>query len=399
MAVQIQMRRGVSGDWTTSDPTLAAGEWGLETNTDKFKIGDGSTAWTSLDYSSLGFGTAGGTISGTVNFGADGSGQDVNFYSGTAGDHMKWDASEEQLVITGTSGATALNVVDGNVVIAGDLTVAGTTVTLDLASVLVKDRIVFEGSSADDYETTLIVTNPTGADKTITLPNADGTVALTSTVLALAGGAMTGAITTNSTFDGVDIATRDAVLTSTTTTADAALPKAGGAMTGAITTNSTFDGVDIAVRDAILTSTTTTADAALPKAGGTMTGAIDAGDQIIQKPLLKDVGEVVKTIASSSSDPSLDIHDGNVFKITLDNSPTFTITNATASGSSCTITLFLLQDGTGSRIVTWPSEVKWAGGTAPTLTTTANRYDIIVLTTIDAGGTNWFGAVSGQDFS
>ena len=86
------------------------------------------------------------------------------------------------------------------------------------------------------------------------------------------GGAMTGAITTNSTFDGVDIATRDAVLTSTTATAGAALPKAGGAMTGAITTNSTFDGIDIATRDAILTSTTTTAGDALPKAGGTMTG-------------------------------------------------------------------------------------------------------------------------------
>jgi len=60
-------------------------------------------------------------------------------------------------------------------------------------------------------------------------------------------------------------------------TADAALPKAGGAMTGAITTNSTFDGVDIATRDAILTSTTTTANAALPKAGGTMSGAIAMG--------------------------------------------------------------------------------------------------------------------------
>jgi len=77
---------------------------------------------------------------------------------------------------------------------------------------------------------------------------------------------MTGAITTNSTFDGVDVATRDAVLTSTTTTAGAALPKAGGALTGAVTTNSTFDGVDIATRDAVLTSTTTTANAALPKA-------------------------------------------------------------------------------------------------------------------------------------
>jgi hypothetical protein len=56
------------------------------------------------------------------------------------------------------------------------------------------------------------------------------------------------------------------------------LPLAGGAMTGAITTNSTFDGVDIATRDAVLTSTTTTAGAALPKAGGTMTGNINLGD-------------------------------------------------------------------------------------------------------------------------
>jgi len=58
------------------------------------------------------------------------------------------------------------------------------------------------------------------------------------------------------------------------TTANAALPKAGGAMTGPITTNSTFDGVDIATRDGVLTSTTTTANAALPKGGGTMTGAL-----------------------------------------------------------------------------------------------------------------------------
>jgi hypothetical protein len=56
------------------------------------------------------------------------------------------------------------------------------------------------------------------------------------------------------------------------------LPLAGGAMTGAITTNSTFDGVDIATRDGVLSSTTTTANAALPKAGGTMTGNIVMAD-------------------------------------------------------------------------------------------------------------------------
>jgi len=58
------------------------------------------------------------------------------------------------------------------------------------------------------------------------------------------------------------------------TTAGDALPKTGGAMTGAITTNSTFDGVDVATRDGVLTTTTSTANAALPLAGGTMTGTI-----------------------------------------------------------------------------------------------------------------------------
>ena len=60
--------------------------------------------------------------------------------------------------------------------------------------------------------------------------------------------------------------------TTLTTALGTKLPLAGGAMTGPITTNSTFDGVDISVRDAVLTSTTTIAAAALPKAGGTMTG-------------------------------------------------------------------------------------------------------------------------------
>ena len=44
---------------------------------------------------------------------------------------------------------------------------------------------------------------------------------------------------------------------------------------GNIAVTGTFDGVDIATRDAVLTSTTTTANAALPKAGGTMTGVLD----------------------------------------------------------------------------------------------------------------------------
>lgn len=53
MPVQIQLRRDTAANWTTANPTLAAGELGLETDTAKYKIGNGSTAWTSLSYSSL----------------------------------------------------------------------------------------------------------------------------------------------------------------------------------------------------------------------------------------------------------------------------------------------------------------------------------------------------------
>lgn len=50
MAYKIQNRNDTAANWTAANPTLAQGEIGLETNTRKFKIGDGATAWTSLAY-------------------------------------------------------------------------------------------------------------------------------------------------------------------------------------------------------------------------------------------------------------------------------------------------------------------------------------------------------------
>ena len=186
---------------------------------------------------------------------------------------------------------------------------------------------------------------------------ADGVLA--TNALPKSGGAMTGAITTNSTFDGVDIATRDAVLTSTTTTADAALPKAGGALTGAVTTNSTFDGVDIATRDAILTSTTTTASAALPKTGGTMTGAA--------------IGAVVALTDATSIATNLAL--SNNYSVTLAGNRTLANPTNTVAGQSGSI--FITQDGTGSRTLAYGANFKFVGGTAPTLSTAAASVDRI----------------------
>lgn len=47
---KIQIRNDAAADWTSNDPTLLVGELGYETDTGKFKIGDGVTAWTSLAY-------------------------------------------------------------------------------------------------------------------------------------------------------------------------------------------------------------------------------------------------------------------------------------------------------------------------------------------------------------
>ena len=50
MAVRYQVRRDTAANWTSNDPTLADGEFGYETDTNKLKVGDGSTAWSSLAY-------------------------------------------------------------------------------------------------------------------------------------------------------------------------------------------------------------------------------------------------------------------------------------------------------------------------------------------------------------
>jgi hypothetical protein len=96
--------------------------------------------------------------------------------------------------------------------------------------------------------------------------------------------------------------------------------------------------------------------------------------------------------ANSSTAITLALTNGTVQIITLTGNATITMPTA-VSGKSFII--FLKQDATGSRTVTW-STVKWPGGTAPTITSTASKQDIY---SFFSDGTNWYGVTVGQNYT
>lgn len=177
---------------------------------------------------------AGGALTGAVTTTSTFDGRDVSV------DGTKLDTIETNADVTDTANVTAAGALMDSEVDADIKTLslpASTTISAFGASLI-------DDAAASNARTTLGLGTAATTASTAYATSTQGTTA--DAALPKTGGAMTGAITTNSTFDGVDIAVRDGVLTTTTTTANNALPKSGGAMTGAITTNSTFDGRDVA---------------------------------------------------------------------------------------------------------------------------------------------------------
>jgi len=96
--------------------------------------------------------------------------------------------------------------------------------------------------------------------------------------------------------------------------------------------------------------------------------------------------------ANSSTAITLALTNGTVQIITLTGNATITMPTA-VSGKS--FIMLLRQDATGSRTVTW-STVKWAGGTAPTVTATASKQDIY---SFFSDGSSWYGVTVGQNYT
>jgi len=135
----IKFRRGTDTDWSNANPTLSVGEPGYDTTAEKFKIGDGTTSWSSLGYI------------GDGNSGIDGSGTSGNIPkfsdSDTIGDSVIKESSGGEIGIGSItpavkgSGATALLDVDGPILARGGVSANQTDAgVLDYASNILRVR-------------------------------------------------------------------------------------------------------------------------------------------------------------------------------------------------------------------------------------------------------------------
>ncbi len=168
----MQQRRGTAAQWISTNagagPVLNAGEMGWESDTNKFKIGDGVNNWTSLDYFA--------DINSTVN---PAFGTSIVFEGATA------DSYETTVQVTDPTADRTITLPDvtGTVITTGNLS--------DITNIGVfTSTITMEGATANDHELTISAGDPT-ADRTATFPDATGTIVLDSATQTLTNKTLT----------------------------------------------------------------------------------------------------------------------------------------------------------------------------------------------------------------
>ena len=135
----IKLRRGTASEWTTANPILAAGEMGIETDTRKFKFGDGTTPWNTLAYASA----EGGGGAGDVTAAGDNYFTGNNTFTGTTKFDNDVNIHGANLEVAGALEATTGNIT--NLQVPNTLTSSG-----EINAVSIKST----GIRSDDIQTT-----------------------------------------------------------------------------------------------------------------------------------------------------------------------------------------------------------------------------------------------------
>lgn len=133
----------------------------------------------------------------------------------------------------------------------------------------------------------------------------------------------------------------------------------------------------------------------------TLTGSETLTSKTLTSPNING-GTIAKPTVNGSIQALTTAADGGTvtFDLTASNVHTVTLAgNRTLAVSSVSVgqpfVLRLVQDGTGTRTVTWFSTIKWAGGSAPTLTSTASKTDVFGFICTSSG--NYDGYIVGQN--
>jgi len=168
----------------------------------------------------------------------------------------------------------------------------------------------------------------------------------------------------------------------------------GGKVVAVKSDASDVEYITAATGDVTTSGTQTLTNKTIAYADNTLTGVagVTATQTLTNKTLTTPViTGLIETRAASSSN-NFNLASGNFFTHTLSGATTFTVSNTASSGSVSSFILDLTNGG--SATITWFSGVKWAAGTAPTLTSSGR--DILGFFTHD-GGTTWNGLVLATD--
>lgn len=116
------------------------------------------------------------------------------------------------------------------------------------------------------------------------------------------------------------------------------------------------------------------------------TANVTFANNYLVAPAFKAYSEFLSNTTVSTASTTLDLSTSNFFNLTLSSSTTLSFSNP-PTGRAIYFSILAKQDATGGRVITWPVTAKYAGGTAPPQTTTANAVDLWNVLTYDGGTT------------
>lgn len=327
------------------------------------------------------------TLAGTLAIANGGTGQTT---ASSAFNALSPITTTGDLIIgNGTNSATRLGIGTNGFVLTSNGTTATWAAVTPTGSTYTRTSFTATGG-----QTTFTVSYTVGFIQVFlngVLLNGTDFTATNGTSVVLATGATAGDIVETIAFTVTNVSTASSATNIAGGLANQ-VPYQSAPGTTVFSSNLTFNGTTLTVSD-FTDSSLTAGRVVYAGTGGNLTNSASLtfdGTTLVTNSLTTTGTLREKQVAVAAS--NIDLTLGNYFTRTISGTTTFTVSNVPSSGTAASFILDLTNGG--SATVNWWSGVKWAGGTAPTLTSSGR--DALGFYTYD-GGTTWTGLVLGKD--